>query len=168
MVHASIGSRSKSTAPSSGAMTFAWFCWHAPHASPSSPELIFRVQIAPDCLHASEFASAIFRTPSSLPLLHEKTLTPIRVGLPQSGDAIHLYFHIYARAVFATREGEYMPPQTITCANCGLVVRLDRNDAGSALIYSVSDWQRRCKRPHLDNPAWCLIRRDGTHPPKEK
>ena len=60
-----------------------------------------------------------------------------------------------------------MPP-TIGLSSLRLVVRISRNDAGSALIYSVSDWQRRCKRPHLDNPAWCLIRRDGTHPTREK
>jgi hypothetical protein len=61
-----------------------------------------------------------------------------------------------------------MPTKTITCPDCGLVLRVSRNDAGSALIYDVSDWQRRSKRVDLDSPAWCLVRRDGTHPKKEK
>jgi hypothetical protein len=61
-----------------------------------------------------------------------------------------------------------MPARTITCPDCGLVLRVSRNDTGSTLLYDASDWQRRCKRIDLDNPAWCLIRRDGTHPKKEK
>jgi hypothetical protein len=61
-----------------------------------------------------------------------------------------------------------MPAKTITCPDCGLVLRVSRNDAGSSLLYDVADWQRLCKRLHLDDPAWCLIRRDGTHPKKEK
>jgi hypothetical protein len=61
-----------------------------------------------------------------------------------------------------------MRPKTITCPDCGLVLRITRNDTGSTLIYDVRDWQDRCKRPNLDDPAWCLIRRDGSHPPKEK
>jgi hypothetical protein len=58
--------------------------------------------------------------------------------------------------------------KTITCSDCGLVLRVSRNDAGSALLYDVTDWQRRCTRRDLDKPAWCLIRRDGTYPKKEK
>jgi hypothetical protein len=56
--------------------------------------------------------------------------------------------------------------KTIACPDCRLVLRVGRNDAGSAQLYDVSDWQRRCKRRNLDNPAWCLVRRDGTHPKK--
>jgi hypothetical protein len=59
-----------------------------------------------------------------------------------------------------------MSAKTITCPDCGLALRVSRNDTGSALIYDVSDWQRRCKRVQLDSPAWCLVRRDGTHPIK--
>ena len=61
-----------------------------------------------------------------------------------------------------------MPPETITCPDCALVLRVARNAAGSTLIYDVTDWQRRCKHRNLDNPAWCLIRRDGAQPKKEK
>jgi hypothetical protein len=57
-----------------------------------------------------------------------------------------------------------MPPKTITCPDCGLVLRLTRNEAGSALINNLNEWQAHCKRPHRDDPAWCLIRRDGSHP----
>jgi hypothetical protein len=61
-----------------------------------------------------------------------------------------------------------MPAKTITCPDCGLVLRISRNVAGWTLLYGVSDWQRRCKRLDFDNPAWCLVRRDGTSPKKEK
>jgi hypothetical protein len=61
-----------------------------------------------------------------------------------------------------------MPAKTITCPECGLVLRVSRNDAGSTLIYDVSDWQHRCKRVDLDSPVWCLVGRDGTHSKKEK
>jgi hypothetical protein len=46
-----------------------------------------------------------------------------------------------------------MPAKTIICPDCGLVLRVSRNVDGSTLIYDVSDWQRRCKRPYLDDPA---------------
>ena len=59
-----------------------------------------------------------------------------------------------------------MPAKTITCPDCGLVLRVSRNDAGSTLIYDVSDWQRCCKRVGLDDTALCLFRREGTHPKK--
>jgi hypothetical protein len=62
-----------------------------------------------------------------------------------------------------------MPVKTITCPDCGLLLRVaPRDDAGSTLLYDVRDWQRRCKRVDLDNPAWCLVRRDGTHPKPQK
>jgi hypothetical protein len=44
-----------------------------------------------------------------------------------------------------------MPPETIACPDCDLVLRVAHN----------ADWKRRCKRRNLDNPAWCLIRQDG-------
>ena len=48
-----------------------------------------------------------------------------------------------------------MPPHTIAaCPDCDLVLRVARNDLGSTLIYGVTDWQRRCKHPHLGNLAW--------------
>ena len=61
-----------------------------------------------------------------------------------------------------------MPTKIITCPDCGLVLRVSRNDTGSKLIYDVADWQRRCTRFDLGDPAYCLIRRDGTYPKKEK
>ena len=61
-----------------------------------------------------------------------------------------------------------MLTKTITCPDCGLVLRLSRDDAGTTLIYDVTDWQRRCIRVDLDDPAWCLVRRDGTYPEQEK
>jgi hypothetical protein len=54
-----------------------------------------------------------------------------------------------------------MTAKTITCPDCGLVLRL----AGSQLIYDFAEWQRRCKRVDLEGAAWCLIQRDGTSKP---
>jgi hypothetical protein len=51
-----------------------------------------------------------------------------------------------------------MPVKTITCPDCGLVLRVTRDATGSTLIYDVTDWQRRCKRLEHDDPAWCLVR----------
>jgi hypothetical protein len=59
-----------------------------------------------------------------------------------------------------------MPAKTITCPDCGLVLRVTRDATKSTLICDVSDWQRRCKRLDLDDPAWCLIQR-GTSPKKQ-
>jgi hypothetical protein len=56
-----------------------------------------------------------------------------------------------------------MPVKTITCPDCGLVLRLTRDKMGSKLIYDVNDWQRRCKRLEHKGPAWCLVRH-GTKP----
>ena len=55
-----------------------------------------------------------------------------------------------------------MPAKTITCPDCGLVVRVTRDAKGSTLIYDVNDWQRRCKHPALDDPALCLVWRRRT------
>jgi hypothetical protein len=52
-----------------------------------------------------------------------------------------------------------VPAKTITCPDCGLVLRVSRDTSGSRLLYDVNDWQRRCKRLHLDDPAWCLVQR---------
>ena len=46
-----------------------------------------------------------------------------------------------------------MPVKTITCPDCGLVLRLTRDKTGSKLIYDVNDWQRRCKRLEHEGPA---------------
>jgi hypothetical protein len=52
-----------------------------------------------------------------------------------------------------------VPPKTIICPDCGLVLRLTRNDAGSALIYNVKEWQGRCKRPHGSVSALKIVER---------
>jgi hypothetical protein len=57
-----------------------------------------------------------------------------------------------------------MPPKTITCPDCGLVVRVLPDATGTKIVYDFNDWQRRCKRPDLDGPAWCFVLRDGTSP----
>jgi hypothetical protein len=54
-----------------------------------------------------------------------------------------------------------MPHRTITCPDCGLILRIAREVSGSKLIYDVNEWRLRCIRPQLEGPAWCLVRRDG-------
>jgi hypothetical protein len=56
-----------------------------------------------------------------------------------------------------------MPARTITCPDCGLVLRVQ----GPRFLYDAKEWRRICKRIHLDSPAACLIQRDGT-PSKNK
>jgi hypothetical protein len=51
-----------------------------------------------------------------------------------------------------------MGTKTITCPDCGLVLKVEH----LRLVYDVDEWRRRCIRVHLDNPAWCLIQRNGT------
>ena len=67
-----------------------------------------------------------------------------------------------------TREvSSEMPIKTITCPDCGLVLRVARDATKSTLLYEVGDWQSRCQRPDLGDPAGCLIRRDGARPKKQ-
>jgi hypothetical protein len=61
-----------------------------------------------------------------------------------------------------------MPAKTITCPDCGLVLRVLRDATGTKLIYDVNDWHRRCARLNLDDPALCLVWRKGTSPEKQK
>jgi hypothetical protein len=51
-----------------------------------------------------------------------------------------------------------MASKTITCPDCGLVLKVEH----LRLVYDVDEWRRRCIRADLDNPAWCLIQRNGT------
>jgi hypothetical protein len=57
---------------------------------------------------------------------------------------------------------------TITCPDCGLVVRVTCGGRRSHLVYDIKDWQRRCKRGAVEQPAWCFVQRDGTSPKKEQ
>ena len=57
-----------------------------------------------------------------------------------------------------------MSPKTITCPDCGLRLTVERDTTGSRLKYDFNAWRNRCKRLHLDDPAWCLIARSGTTP----
>ena len=54
------------------------------------------------------------------------------------------------------------PAKAIFCPDCGLALRVAREGNSSTLAYDFGDWQRRCKRVELDDPAWCLVQRDGT------
>ena len=75
---------------------------------------------------------------------------------------IRTVLHPPTREVFSE-----MPIKTITCPDCGLVLRVARDATKSTLLYEVGDWQSRCQRRDLDDPAWCLIRREGTSPKKQ-
>jgi hypothetical protein len=55
-----------------------------------------------------------------------------------------------------------MPFKTITCPDCGLVLKVTREAGASSLVFDVNDWRRRCKRLHFDDPVLCLEMCDGT------
>jgi hypothetical protein len=51
-----------------------------------------------------------------------------------------------------------VPPKTITCPNCGLILRVTQRARGSTtLMYDVNDWQRRCWHTGLGSPVMCLV-----------
>ena len=52
--------------------------------------------------------------------------------------------------------------KAVICPDCGLPLRVTREASGSTLVYDLGDWRRRCTRVELDDPAWCLVQRDGT------
>src|SRR5262245_24310938 len=54
--------------------------------------------------------------------------------------------------------------QTITCPDCGLVLRAIDGTTGFKCIYDMKVWRRICTRVDLGDAAWCLVQRDGTHP----
>jgi hypothetical protein len=54
-----------------------------------------------------------------------------------------------------------MSPKPITCPDCGLDIRVLSDATGSQLVYDINDWQRRCRRLNLGDPALCLVRRKG-------
>src|SRR6516164_10173356 len=50
-----------------------------------------------------------------------------------------------------------MAVDSITCPDCGLVVRVTCGASRSRLIYDIKEWKRRCKRGDVDQPAWCFV-----------
>jgi len=54
--------------------------------------------------------------------------------------------------------------QTITCPDCGLVLRVTDDTTVFKFVYDMKNWRRVCTRAHLGDAAWCLVQRDGTHP----
>jgi hypothetical protein len=55
------------------------------------------------------------------------------------------------------------PTQTITCPDCGLVLRSSDHARVFKIVYDEREWRRICGRVYLGNAAWCLIQRDGTY-----
>ena len=56
------------------------------------------------------------------------------------------------------------PAKTITCPDCGLVLRVTRSRDGTKLIYDVKDWKLRYDQPGRGDPTW----RHGTKPGKKR
>src|SRR5262245_25644930 len=54
--------------------------------------------------------------------------------------------------------------QTITCPDCGLVLRSINGTTGFKCVYDIDVWRRVCTHVDLGDAAWCLVQRDGTHP----
>jgi hypothetical protein len=50
---------------------------------------------------------------------------------------------------------------TITCADCGLVLRVFHDPHCFKLVYDIRDWRRACTRVYLGDAAWCLVQREG-------
>ena len=59
------------------------------------------------------------------------------------------------------RENNRIPTKTITCPDCGLALHVNDDAPRFRFVYDAMDWQRRCKRLHLEDAAWCLVQRDG-------
>ena len=57
---------------------------------------------------------------------------------------------------------------TITCPDCGLVLREARDANSSTFTYDAGDWRRCCKRPNLDSPLWCLVHNHISSPLKPR
>jgi len=60
-----------------------------------------------------------------------------------------------------------MPAETITCPDCGLVVRVLPDVTSTKVAYDINDWQRRCTRLYLESPTRCLLLRERIVPKKE-
>jgi hypothetical protein len=69
-----------------------------------------------------------------------------------------------ASRVIGTAAGNTSPWTSISCPDCGLVLRVIDDAAGFKCAYDMRDWRRFCARVDLGDAAWCLIQRDGTYP----
>jgi hypothetical protein len=49
--------------------------------------------------------------------------------------------------------------KTITCPDCGLVVRVTRDVPDFKYMYDVIDWKRLCVHPDRGDPVLCLLLR---------
>ena len=77
-------------------------------------------------------------------------------------DCAHVSLRVRPRRVIGKDRFMGTPTKAIVCPDCGLALRVTRDAEGSTLTYDFGDWQWRCKRVELDDPAWCLIQRDGS------
>ena len=88
-------------------------------------------------------------------------------GLPHTGDAAKLIRQLFS-AVAAESTSlpvtRAMPTKTITCRDCGLLVRVLPEATGTKLDFDFNDWRRRCKRRDLGGPAWCFVLRPTPRP----
>jgi hypothetical protein len=54
------------------------------------------------------------------------------------------------------------PGRPSACPHCGLALTIQPDATGTRVIFSVEDWRRLCKHPHLDSPTLCLAKQ-GLH-----
>jgi transcriptional regulator with XRE-family HTH domain len=74
-------------------------------------------------------------------------------------DASELYGSLFYRIQSQSQAAPTVatPSESITCPDCGLILNITRDATGTTLVYDFRDWKRRCKHPHLGDPAWCLL-----------
>lgn len=44
----------------------------------------------------------------------------------------------------------------LTCPHCGLSLKIEHHAGGPILVYDRNEWNRRCRQPDLNSPAYCL------------
>src|SRR5215813_10613286 len=85
-------------------------------------------------------------------------------ALPLSGDSATHIIRYASRHTHVCGPLAVLP-KTITCPNCGLVLRVTQHARGSTtLIYDVNEWQRRCVRIDLGSPVMCLVQHEPHKP----
>ena len=60
-----------------------------------------------------------------------------------------------------------VPPKTVTCPHCGLVLTLKPGKGATRLTYDIPEWKGRCVHLGLGSPVLCLLEppRRGTKNP---
>jgi GntR family transcriptional regulator len=56
--------------------------------------------------------------------------------------------------------GRRLRTEELRCQHCKLSMKIEDHPSGSYLVYDREEWGRRCKRPDLGSPAYCLSETD--------